>query len=100
MTFAIGDQQWPGLSKLTEECGEVLQVIGKLMATHGNAAHWDGTDLRQRLLAELGDLAGAFEFVVGFLPAADLVAVRARAREKYALFQKWHAETVNLEANH
>lgn len=29
--FSIGGTLWPGLSKLIEECGEVLQVGGKLI---------------------------------------------------------------------
>lgn len=90
--FAIGDQQWPGVSKLVEECGEILQVVGKLMATHGEALHWDGSNLRQRFLEELADLGGAYEFVVGFLSHDERAAVRQRAREKYALFQRWHRE--------
>lgn len=31
--FAIGDKEWPGISKLIEEAGEVLQICGK---AHGN----------------------------------------------------------------
>ncbi len=90
--FAIGDDNWPGLSKLTEECGELLQVIGKLMATHGEPKHWDGTDLMQRFLDEMGDLGGAHEFVVGFMSRDDRASVRQRAREKLALFQRWHSD--------
>lgn len=29
--FSIGSKRWPGISKLIEECGEVLQIAGKLM---------------------------------------------------------------------
>lgn len=39
--FAIGSPVWPGLSKLAEEAGETLQVVGKLMGTGGESAHWD-----------------------------------------------------------
>jgi hypothetical protein len=34
---------------------EVLQVAGKLIAIHGEEAHWDGSNLRQRLQEEMGD---------------------------------------------
>lgn len=29
MDYAIGSKKWPGLTKLIEEAGEVLQVVGK-----------------------------------------------------------------------
>jgi hypothetical protein len=44
--YSIGSTVWPGLSKLVEEMGEVGQVVGKLIATGGDPAHRDGTDLR------------------------------------------------------
>jgi hypothetical protein len=34
--FAIGSDAWPGTSKLLEEQGELVQVLGKLMATGGH----------------------------------------------------------------
>jgi len=34
------NKEWPGLAKLNEESGELVQVIGKLMMTHGERAHW------------------------------------------------------------
>lgn len=86
--FAIGDDQWPGLSKLSEEAGEVVQVIGKLMGTGGKANHWDGTDLRQRLIEEIGDILAACEFVIEL---NNLDGVGKRRYEKLALFHKWHA---------
>ena len=30
--YSIGSDVWPGLSKLAEESGEVVQVIGKIVA--------------------------------------------------------------------
>ena len=88
--FAIGSPAWPGLSKLAEEAGETLQVVGKLMGTGGETAHWDGSDLRQRLVEELGDLMAACDFVA---LKNDLgVAVAQRRHEKFQLFMKWHAE--------
>lgn len=91
--FAIGDNDLPGLSKLTEEAGELIQVVGKLMATHGDPKSWDGTDLRERFVLELGDLAAAIQFVVGRVLILDEVHVlRARIAEKYAKFEQWHRE--------
>lgn len=93
MTFAIGDRDLPGISKVTEEAGELLQVVGKLMATHGMAEHWDGTDLRARLVEELGDLSAAIHFVVKkALTDDEARALMARFRLKFAQFEKWHQE--------
>lgn len=86
--YSIGSDLWPGLSKLVEECGEVVQVVGKLIATGGDASHWDGTDLRERLTEELADLMAAVVFVseANGLPMAD------RAGAKLELFRKRHQE--------
>lgn len=62
--FAIGDERWPGISKLVEESGEVLQVCGKLVWTHGDVTHFDGSNLKSRLETELGDLLAAIAFVI------------------------------------
>jgi NTP pyrophosphatase (non-canonical NTP hydrolase) len=87
--FAIGSQSWPGLSKLAEEAGETLQVIGKLMGTGGVTAHWDGTDLRARLIEEISDLMAACDFVVS-VNALNPSAIKDRRQRKLALFLDWH----------
>jgi NTP pyrophosphatase (non-canonical NTP hydrolase) len=89
--FAIGSRTWPGLSKLVEECGEVLQVAGKIIATGGEPDHWDGTTLRQRLVDELGDLSAAIGFVVDQnLDDLDRHQVEIRRDQKRRLFEDWH----------
>lgn len=90
--FAIGDKEWAGLSKLAEEAGEVLQVIGKLMATHGDRLHYDGSDLRVRLLEEIADLSAAVQFVAGEFSRAERSAMNERVVQKLQLFQRWHRE--------
>jgi NTP pyrophosphatase (non-canonical NTP hydrolase) len=87
--FSIGGRRWPGISKLIEECGEVQQVCGKLLATGGDPAHWEGTDLRVRLAEEIADLMAAIMFVVG---ANQLPDPSERAERKRELFWKWHRE--------
>lgn len=87
--FSIGDSEWPGISKLVEECGEVQQVCGKLMGTRGEAEHWDGSNLRERLQEELADVMAACRFVVD-ANGLDLDYVMKRAGNKHALFFKWH----------
>lgn len=90
--FAIGDAEWPGISKLVEEMGEVNQIIGKLMATHGSVKHWDSeVSLRDRLQEELADLQAALMFVM-VVNAFDMEAIDARASEKMRLFAQWHDE--------
>lgn len=88
--YAFGDSVWPGLAKLNEECGEVLQVIGKIMMVHGGENHWSG-NLREMLCDEIADLAAAIEFVKLYAvhqDEADLI--EQRAREKLEKFINWH----------
>lgn len=90
-SFSIGSGTWPGVSKLVEECGELGQVLGKLIATSGDPAHWDGTDLMARLHDELADVQAA----IWFLEEAnglDGGAIEGRAHLKVTAFREWHAE--------
>lgn len=89
--FSIGSDCWPGLAKLAEECGELVQVLGKLIATNGEIAHWDGSDLRLRVQEELADVLAAARFFVA-RNALDRSAVGHRASEKEALFWGWDDE--------
>lgn len=92
-SFSIGSDVWPGLSKMIEEAGELLQVAGKIIATHGAAGHWDGSDLRERLIEEMADVQAAIEFVsrqnLGLL---DRQHLQRRAEAKLALFDEWQDE--------
>lgn len=99
--FSIGQNIWPGIAKLIEECGDVTQVCGKLIATGGREDHyWSGHDLGCDLVNELGDLLAAIDFVRAhnvfshFVVANGLpthgAAIEARRREKFDLFQHWH----------
>lgn len=90
--FAIGDACWPGIAKLIEECGEVVQVCGKLMATQGERTHWDGSDLYRRLEDELADLRAVIRFVQTTNPALDMNRILDRTETKFATFMKWHLE--------
>lgn len=93
MTFALGDRDLPGIAKVAEEAGEVIQVIGKLMNTRGASEHWDGTDLRARLVEEFADLGAAIGFVIDNAMTSDERRLLwERCGEKVELFKKWHAE--------
>jgi len=89
--FSIGSDVWPGISKLIEECGEVIQVAGKLMGSHGERNHWDGSDLKVRLEEEIGDAIGAMHFVTVHCDL-DAVAIHKRAADKLRMFEGWHRE--------
>ncbi len=88
--FMIGADRWPGLSKLVEECGEVQQVIGKLMGTGGSTKHWNVLDLRTKLIEEIGDVVAACLFVAKANGFEEEVI--AQMEYKYDRFMKWHAE--------
>jgi NTP pyrophosphatase (non-canonical NTP hydrolase) len=89
--YSIGSDVLPGLSRLAEEAGEVVQVIGKILGAGHLGTHFDGTDLRQRLLDELADLTAAVAFVgdKNVLPWAD---VEQRAERRYRQFCEWHEQ--------
>lgn len=91
--FSIGSNCWPGTSKVIEEMGEALQVLGKVIATHGATDHWDGSDLRERLIEELGDVLGAMQFwQAENLDAFERIRLSQRAEGKRRLFETWHYE--------
>lgn len=87
--YSIGSQKWPGLSKLIEEMGEVQQLLGKLIATNGEPAHWDGSNLIVRLQEELADLAAAMIFFLS-RNKLDTPLYSARVLKKVEQFKQWH----------
>lgn len=96
MKFNIGASEWPGLSKLAEEAGEALQVVGKIIGADGSRNHWDGSNLYDRLAEEVADLMAACEFVAKH-NKIDGPALRQRIAHKLALFEKWHADELDKE---
>ena len=67
-----------GLAKLTEEIGELIQVVGKKMA-YADGTHPDGKgDLNLRMQEEMGDVIAAIRFVFGKLEL-DIDAIDAIA---------------------
>jgi len=69
--FSFNDKDFPGLAKVAEESGEFMQVFGKLLMTGGHTAYFDGTDLREALLAEIADMEAALTFVRAQMPMLD-----------------------------
>lgn len=91
--FRIGSKLWPGLSKLGEEANEVGTVCFKIIGVEGAPIYWDGTNLRNRLAAELGDLHAALDYFVmhALTPAEQATVAKVRA-EKFELYMRWHEE--------
>jgi hypothetical protein len=91
--FGVGTDRWPGIAKLAEECGEVVQVIGKLMMTGGGSKHWDGlSPLHERLSDEMGDALAAILFVCEQCVLIRAPRVFERAKHKLGVFRQWHAD--------
>ena len=90
--YSIGSDHWPGVSKLIEESGEVLQTLGKLIAVNGAKEHWDGSNLDARLGGELADLLAAIDFVIAHNGGLDQQAIRRRHAEKLDQFSAWYRE--------
>lgn len=82
-----------GRAKLTEECGELLQVLGKIMQYPNTDEHPDGKgSLRIRLQEEMADVYAALEFVA-LKMKLDHNQIDSRKHEKLTLFWKWDSET-------
>lgn len=92
--FGKGNK-WPGIAKLIEEAGELIQVCGKLMGSRGHEDHWDGTNLRERLHEEIGDVLAACEFIIARC-GLDRGKIRERIAHKLGRYNSWHE---NADAN-
>jgi hypothetical protein len=89
--FSIGGELWPCLSKLIEEAAEVGQVAAKIIGAEGATIHFDGSDLRERLVEEMGDVLAAIDVVIELnrLPIGHVTDRRYYKRE---VFRNWHAD--------
>lgn len=95
--FSIGSKVWPGTSKLIEEMGELQQVLGKLLGTAGEVKHWDGSNLRERLVEEIADLEAAIIFFKEQnMWQSEKSEAHERTVQKLALFEKWHANKTKV----
>jgi len=84
-----------GLAKLAEECGELVQVIGKKLAYYATQEHPDGgPPLDDRLRDEMADVMAAIG-VVAEIYDLDKEAFFQRAEVKRDLFMKWHEDPAN-----
>lgn len=90
--FAIGSDVWPGTAKAVEEVSELAQVLGKLIASGGRVEHWDGSDLRERLVDELGDVRAAMRLLIELNELPE-DAIAEREQIKLERFRGWHASS-------
>jgi NTP pyrophosphatase (non-canonical NTP hydrolase) len=72
-----------GLAILAEECGEVVQRVGKILR-HGKRK-WDGTSNVERLESEVGDIQAIVEVLVdlGVVSAGELRQHRDEKLRKF-----------------
>lgn len=87
--FVIGSEVWPGAVKLMEECGELVQALGKLIA-YPDGPHPDGGNTHDYFHDEAGDVSGALAFMIDNVEQVDGNRVHARAVAKLNRFQGWH----------
>jgi hypothetical protein len=94
--LAIGSKTWPGISKLIEECGEALQMCGKIAAFPFLARwekHPDGHGIHARLMNEIADLEAIIWYVKRHnFTEAERKIMRERRDHKIQRFRRWHEQ--------
>mgnify|MGYP003586498230 CR=1 FL=1 len=81
---------YDGLTKLIEECGELIQVASKKQAFFTTDKHPDGAgSLKRRLEEESADVIAACIFVVENFKL-DQKFIEERVEKKLKRFRDWH----------
>lgn len=89
--------RWHGCHKLNEECGELVQLFGKLGAFPAGA-HPDGKgELSTRLEEELGDVLAAISYFIGANPVISMLRVNERMQDKHAKFCEWGLDGLHVQ---
>lgn len=88
--YTMSNRVWPGLGKVIEECGEVVQVAAKIIVNHGSTEYYDGSDLRSHLEDEIADLEATLEFLKSE-NGLDRWRIYNRKQSKLLKFHKWKA---------
>lgn len=78
-----------GVSKTIEECGELIQILGKKLAYWDNDNHPDGMPISTRIENEMADVIAAIEFTAPLI-GLDIDRILARKNAKLATFEGWH----------
>lgn len=80
-----------GLTKLIEECGELIQVAAKKQAYFDTDKHPDGTNLTYRLEEEISHVLAAITFVINKLELDSSIVTHLK-NKKLELYQAWDKE--------
>lgn len=81
-------EHWKGIGKLTEECGELLQVAGKAIA-FPVVDHPDGEGhVGERFVQEIADVYAALDYFVE-TNKLDMHIIQLRRESKKRLYEKW-----------
>lgn len=82
-----------GLTKLIEECGELIQICAKKIAYPNKAFHPDGLrrSIDQRIEDEMGDVLAALYFVRDKIGLSDH-DINAQMQSKSRMFKEWDKE--------
>ena len=81
-----------GLTKLQEECGELIQIAAKKAAYLETDTHPDGKgSLKRRLAEEVADVIAAAKFVQEKLEL-DGDFIMQRTEVKFARFKRWDSQ--------
>ena len=81
--------QFGGLTKLIEECGELVQIAAKKQAYFDTDTHPDGKgSMKRRLEEEMADVIAACVFVAEKFGLDDKF-LETRMQKKLALFKSW-----------
>ncbi len=79
-----------GLNKLSEECGELIQIACKKASLEGQGLEPE-IDIDKRLQEEIADVLAAIDFVC-FEFALDPRAIGDRKDFKLQKFKDWHTD--------
>lgn len=82
-----------GLTKLMEECGELVQIAAKRAACSADM-HWDGLPINSRLEDEIADVEAICAFVKEVWKL-DTKRIYSRKGYKIGMFQYWHVKEPN-----
>lgn len=92
--LTFGSSTWPGLVKVAEEAGEVVQVIAKMLAVGADPSRRGTAAMRHRLLEEIADLNAAVTFALDHsdLDATERSFIAERTAAKREKYGRWHAD--------
>lgn len=85
-----------GIAKLNEECGEVIQIVGKLMA-YPIEPHPSGTKLIKKLEEEIGDVLAAITYLLHNNSSIDAERIARRRDMKCRIFSEWKMAGIGVE---